>query len=397
MSRATTAARTARRAVALALIGVLLTASAVSAAPVVARAVAWTVDDNAKTITATVRLRLGSACTRGQMVRAVAQGPAAAARCKVGPEVAQAIRDNVDAVWNQGLTYLCYRFKVVMDIETSSDLAGAVDGSAATPPDRHFIAIDQSPAHIRSFVSAGRAAGGTWDGVSPGDAMVPFNGSDGPSTWAYPPTWEDSLYAHEVGHVIGLSDQYDVVNGADGQPHGVPKEGAPDDVMANVTKTSVDATTLDRLLGRAGIDPLELKCDHVIDQATPGGRITGQKCNGYGGDWVIDATANSGGATVTQKWTVKIPEGAYEGTFTYADHGVTIVSGTHAESWGTSDGNASIELDLDGSVKMHLDELHHSGHGWATAGGRRIEMPEAPEPLVKLDFTWKPVACAAGG
>jgi hypothetical protein len=357
-------------------------------------AVTWAVDDAARTITATVRLQLGSTCTRAAMVAAVAQGPAAAARCKVSDAVVKAIRDNVDAVWNTGQTFLCYRLAVVMDITVADPLVGAAAGSAAAPADREFVAIDQTPVGIRSFVSADTPAGSSWSLNGPETRLVPTNGAEDPSTWKFPPTWETSLYAHEVAHVLGMSDQYeDYVDATDGKTYSSPKQGAPDDVMSNVTSTRVDPSTMQRLVLRAGVDPVKLKCDWTIHRVVPGGKITGTKCGGIGGDWVIDADVKSGPATVHQRWTVTIDAGTRAGTFTYADTGHTEMLGSTADTKGSSSGTASLTLDLTGPVTTDLHETVHTSTGQTTAAGQTIRMPLTDVPPVDYTFKWEPTVC----
>jgi hypothetical protein len=362
-----------------------------------ALAVDWAVDHDAKTITVTVRLQLGSACTRGAMARATTQGPAAVARCRVTPEVVQAIKDDVDRVWNNGLKYFCYTFKVVMDITVVDGLAGAVAGSKAAPADRHFIAIDQSAADVRSSVTSYGPAGGTWDGTAAGDRISPYNDVPGyVSTWKYPATWEQSLYAHEVGHVIGLSDAYVDVKDANGKTIGSQiRDGAPDDVMSDVTVTNVDTSTLNRLVRRAGINPFTLKCDWTVDRVVPGGKITGTKCGGVEGDWVIKADITSGPAHIKQTWTVTILLTRDQDTFVYEDSSLTQVPYSKTTTKGESSGNADLSLDVSGgtSASMALTELKHTSSGTTTAAGRTLRVPTSDVPLVNYEFTWLPTVC----
>jgi hypothetical protein len=385
-------------AVAIAAAAILVQPAPASAASRAVEAVTWNVDHARKTITATVRLRIGSACTRGQMARATTQGPAAAKRCKVGPEIAKAIKDNVDAVWNTGHTFGCYKLKIETDIEVVDELVGAVAGSDKTPDNRAYVAIDQSPAGVRSMVSAHGWEDARWDGNTARDAVYPSNGSAAPSTWKYPQTWERSLYAHEVGHVIGLSDHYEEYRGEDGELYSRTRAGAATDVMSNVEVTNVDRKTVMRLVERAGISMYNLKCDYTVDQDVPGGRMTGTKCGGIAGDWRIHMEAKQGPVSVTQDWVVNITsEADASGTFTYESYTHTKVPQSESESWGKSSGSATVTLVGTGRVKMELQETENKTRGRGTAGGRTFTVPWSDAPLVPWDFTWQPTVCPAGG
>jgi hypothetical protein len=386
-----------RVAVALAAAILLVLPADASAASRSVRAVTWDVNHATKTITATVRLRIASACTRGQMARATVQGPAAAKRCKVGPEIAKAIKDNVDAIWNRDYRYFCYTLKVVTDIEVSEELVGAVAGSEAAPGDRAFIAIDQSPVGVRSSVSSRGYPGATWDGYGPRDAVLPANGGPEPSTWEYPPLARDvGLYAHEVGHVMGLDDSYEDVRGADGVVRSQTRAGAPEDLMADQAIITIDKATINRLASRAGVNAFQLKCDWKVDLEAPGGTVTGTKCNGIAGDWVIRTDLVQGPTSVQQTWTFT-SDGQGEGTFTYKDHTLTEVPQSKSESWGTSEGTGKVEIYFDGDVTMSLVETTHRSKGKGTAGGRTVTVPESDSPLVTWDFTWKPTVCPPPG
>lgn len=383
---------TARRAIVLALTAVLLLPGVATAESRAVTAVTWNVDHATKTITATVRIRIASACTRGQMARATTQGPAAAKRCKVGPEIAKAIKDDVDRVWNQGLTYVCYKLKVVTDIQVSDELTGARAGSEAAPDDRAYVAIDQSPADVRSMVSVHAYNDAQWNGDTPHDALSPANGGDKPSVWKYPPTWERSLYAHEVGHILGMSDHYEDFRGEDGKTYSRPRQGAATDVMSSVTVDNVAESTLHRLVARAGVDSLSFKCDWKVDLPAPGGTVTGTKCGGIEGDWVVRTDLAQGPTKVQQTWTFTA-DATGGGPFTYEDHSTTEVPQSKSESWGKSAGDGTVTIYVDGSASMELAETTHRSRGKGTAGGRTITVPEDDVPLVTWTLEWKPTVC----
>ena len=225
------------------------------------------------------------------------------------------------------------------------------------------------------------------------DARYPANGSDKPSTWKYPPTWERSLYAHEVGHVIGLSDHYEDYVGDDGETYSRPRPTAPADVMSDVEVTNVDPSTVIRLLERAGFGIYGLKCDFTVDREVPGGRMTGTKCGGIVGDWIIDTDIKSGGMTLTQHWLVKFTNEVDDGTFTYASHMLMKVPQSESEAWGESSGTAHVELFGDGSADMRLQETKDRTRGRGTAAGKTTTVPWTDAPLVTWEFKWKPTVC----
>ena len=304
----------------------------------------------------------------------------------------------MDAVWNTGHTFGCYKLKVETDIEVVDELVGAIKGSDTTPDTRAYVAIDQSPAGVRSMVSAHGWEDARWDGNTARDAVLPANGSARPSTWKYPPTWERSLYAHEVGHVIGLSDHYEDVRGEDGKTYSRPKAGAPNDVMSNVTVTNVAGSTVMRLVERAGISMYGLKCDWTVDQDVPGGRMTGTKCGGLGGEWRIHMDAKQGPVSVTQDWVVSIPSAdAESGTFTYESYAHTKVPESESEAWGKSSGVATVELTADGNVNMTLRDTVNKTRGRGSVGGRTFTVPWADAPLVDWEYRWNKTVCPPAG
>lgn len=360
---------------------------------VMTNSVTWVIDHAAKTITATVRIQLGSACTRGQMARATLQGPAAAARCKVTPEIAKAIKDNVDAVWNDNRKVRCYSLKVITDIQIVETLEGPVAQSAATPADRAYVAIDQSPEGIRSFVSSYGTE--NWDSSSPADRMVAANGGAAPSVWKYPQTWESSLYAHEVGHILGMSDHYeDYIDPIDNKLHGRPRAGAPRDVMSDVETTTTDWSTLERLAARAGFGDYELKCDYTVDREVPGGRIRGTKCGGIEGDWVLTTNITQGIAHVEQTFTTTVRADRAVDTFTYTDTGRTETAYSVSTYSATAEGTAELSFLPNSGVRFVLTETKHRSRGSATVAGKTVTVPEADVPLVVWDWEWRLTTCA---
>ncbi len=409
MSLAPQARRTLRSAAALAVAFSLLLPVGTSASPVMpprqgaatpgagthANAVTWVVDDKAKTITATMRLQLVSACDAAAVERATLQGPAAVARCNVTPEMVSAIKANIENAWNQNYKVLCYRLIVKVDVTVSEEKIGAKAAGAKATAGRLTIAIDQSGGLASSFVASDdQPPGATWRSTRPQDAAVPVNNHPRwPNTWKYPGNWENT-YAHEAGHVLGLDDTYENFTDAAGRAHTRAIDGAPNDLMARPATDQIDLRTIKTMVQRAGIDPYSLKCDWTADRTVPGGAWTGTKCEGITGKWVLTTQIKVGGTDLHQIWTATIDGQTGVGTFVYDDEAITKVQGTTAWGWSHAEGSATVELQPDDSVKMHLIETQHDGWGRAVAAGQTFTTPRADQPLVNWDFPWETTECA---
>jgi hypothetical protein len=353
------------------------------------KAVTWDVDEEAKVITATVHLTFATPCTTRMMQATALLGPAAGARCRVDAATAKAISDNITSIWNKGNRYRCYVLQVVVD--------ATVDNTAAekrAPPsdDRVVVTIDQSPAGIRSFVTVNRNAGSTWSGSTPNDRLTPTNDGAPPTSWAYPPTWEKSLYAHEAAHVMGLEDTYEDYVGADGKTYSRPKAGAPDDVLSDVTKTTVDQKTVDRLVERAdafkGGKPT---CDYKIDTKIGWYHFTSTKCGGPEGAWdiLVDGVLDLGGGSLvldgagkaTLSRTPKTASskaftGMWDATFRIDLVGVPSAMGGQQ---GTITGDATLEKSV-----LHLVGKTASGSFWAQTPA--LALGGSVDPLKSLDL-----------
>lgn len=280
-----------RALLALLLLAVL---TALPAAPATASntpsAVTWQVDQDLKIITATVRLTLYPACSprvatsfRGFDAQGEMGGP-----CQVSQAVVDDIVNQVNALWNTGHTYRCYL--LVVKVEITVDPGGS---SFSTPGDRVMVAIDQTATNVRAHVhGAPNQPGHTWDGNRTEDRFVPINSSDQPTTFAWPSdigTGEPfSIYAHEVGHILGLDDAYEYVTDANGQRVRQLRPGAVDDLMASSHNTWIDQSTIDRLVERSGVlPPSEVACDYKIDHMVGWYHFESLKCGGPLGDWDI--------------------------------------------------------------------------------------------------------------
>jgi hypothetical protein len=359
------------------------------------QAVTWSVDHARRTITAVVRLQLGTSCTRGQMVRAVSQGPASAARCKVRQEIAEAIKRDVDAVWNQQLKYSCYTLRIETDIAVAVGLEGAVAQSEAAPADRIHVAIDQSAANVRSIVNADRN-NGNWSSPAGSDSVVPANGGATPTVWKYPMTWETSLYAHEVGHVLGLSDQYEDFVGSDGKTYSRPQAGAPNDIMTSVVTRAVDPSTIRLLVERAGIKRLDLKCDYTADGDSAGVTVRGTKCDGIAGDWVGTTRAADSTGSLDLTFTITA---AADGTGTYVGEYTerSDIGGAVSVSKGLKKGAATLSFLVDGTAVWQMQDTEHTRSGTMTAGGVTIKSPKENVPLANLSWQWPLGGACPGG
>ncbi len=262
------------RAVALAILVGVGAVAPVPVAGATASAVSWKTDDLSKIITANVRITITPACTPGQL--AAARTPAAVARCHVTDDIARAIKENIEKVWN-GHQYYCYDVVVKVDVKVDDHL------NPPDPTDRVEVRIDQSPVYMRNFVSASESSGATWDGNSPSDQLTPQNNGASSSLWRYPAVRPGintpNLYAHEAGHVMGVHDTYEDYTGADHKLHSRPKAGAAVDVMNSTAAGNVEKATINRLVERAGIKKTDLKCNYQIDHPSLGGRIAGRKCD----------------------------------------------------------------------------------------------------------------------
>jgi hypothetical protein len=178
-----------------------LCVGAVAVKPVAAStpqgAITWTVDDKSATITISVKLEIYNACSS-----------CASAATQF---LADKIKAQILSVWNKQYHYRCYELIFVVDVKRGTD-------KSHIDPDRLGVGIDQSPVPIRSFVS-GSGDSKKWRSNDPADAVVPTNDPDQPSTWREAGNFDwTNIYAHEFGHVLGLSDAYeDKVDPATGQ------------------------------------------------------------------------------------------------------------------------------------------------------------------------------------
>jgi hypothetical protein len=241
-----------RRLVALVL-GLALLAGSAPARPVAAQvpgAITWTVDHTAKTITVLARLQIYSGCSGNPYGESGEQARACSGvSSQVTQFLALKIKAQIEAIWNKPYMYRCYKLIFIVDITLAPD-------AAHLDSDRIGVMIDPSFAGIRDFVRPEEHSA-NWNSNDPADKIVPQHEG---TTWgeasqldAYP------TYAHEFGHILGLSDAYHDEVGADGKTISVPNPGAPDDLMST-GKGRISQETIDRLVERNGIHEKDLKC-----------------------------------------------------------------------------------------------------------------------------------------
>jgi hypothetical protein len=246
-----------------------LTMNAATAAPLAAQdeeytipqgAVTWVVDQDAQTITVTVKLEVFAAC------ESCPWAGTSGGRVLENQFLIDKVRSQIDRIWNKPYHYRCYKPIFVVDITLGGDRDN-IDS------DRIGVAIDYSAVAIRSSTTVlgnGQSNETRWSRNDPAARIKPINSADG-SIWRS--DGSKTTYAHEFGHILGLDDAYDhqtLERFAD----------APDDLMSSYENENIDQTTIDRLVERNrdqlvdAKDPTkklnlsDLKCDLEIDAKT---------------------------------------------------------------------------------------------------------------------------------
>jgi hypothetical protein len=130
-----------------------------------------------------------------------------------------------------------------------------------------------------------------------------FTGRQGDpeNNWLLPSTWEGTptslySYAHEFGHIIGLTDTY-LDREVDGKEVTERIPGAPVDIMSGSDLPNVEQATIDRLLKHSGVvKDSDLQCDIKIDTSIRWGKSvftwTGTKCDPPTGEWKLAVTGS---------------------------------------------------------------------------------------------------------
>jgi len=349
-----------------------------------ANGVTWSIDHTAKTITADVRITITPTCATPQF-QPGKFGQERMSWCTVTPEIAAQIKANIEQIWN-GHKYYCYDIIVRVDIKIDDDPTGP------DPSNRVKVRIDQTAAGAVNTVShvVSKKTGAPWDGNSPSDAVRPVNNGTSSSTWVYPPGAQGTnLYAHETGHILGLDDAYEEYVDANGNTQLRTRPGAPEDLMADQNHSNLDKSTLRRMVERAGYTKLDLKCNYRIDHPSFGGRITGQKCDPLGGQWVAQGTYSIGKADGQQEWIITVDDVTRRGNFIYTDHQVSeFAVGVKVVTEGTANGEASFTIDDELRAHFHLVEKKHT-YVATTVGGAKGHDQNAP--LTSIELVWEPI------
>ena len=233
-----------RRSVVLTLLLTLMS-GAVMAVPVAAdtspKAVTWSFT-NANTISAVGRIEIYPLCPR--------------CTGAVDEKFAAKVKAQIERVWRQSRpTYKCADLVVTADVKVGTD-ASHVD------PDRVAVAIDNTVIDDRSLVVSEFIEESKWNSNAPADKVVPVNSDDpdNSTTWIWSNSLrpDNSIYAHEFGHVLGLADGYHVIGvTATGDPLYGPYPDAGVDVMSVPRTGLLEQSTIDRLVERHG-DLLDL-------------------------------------------------------------------------------------------------------------------------------------------
>lgn len=246
----------------------------------------------------------------------------------------------ITAEWN-GQPFGCYRLKVVLS--TRIEKPGAFN-RAYVPPDEVDKVKGEIPVRLSSqlLVLSGAAKAVVWgDGAldaytsdDPGNRFDPYDAADLLANDGRLPVTtfsmivDDGTFAHEFGHILGLDDSYEFVNG-----NKQLREGAEPDLMYS-SGQHVSAVSVARAVRRSGLDESLLHCAYryevprsLIFPYTPGNEIEF--------DWTLcDVPAISGDPALTASLARSRPfSGVTTGGFNFGKLGSAsgggLVQGTY--------------------------------------------------------------------
>ncbi len=325
-------------------------------------AVVFKQDDVKKTITVTVKLAFyNRSCS-------------ANASCEVGAADVARIVKSIESMWNTGLKVKCYTFSVKVEARTVGSQAEAGKGEVD-------VGLDYGPVPARAFVRAvlHGAQASNPIGNSPDDRVEPVHDPDAPTTW--PARTYEQTYAHEFGHILGLSDNYDeTTKGL------IP--GASEDLMFR-KQGYVTEEMVKRVVERSGqIKLKDLKCGWSFLDVTPLRSFKGIKCDSAGGDWTVQGEQDiQGQVRYTTLWNITIDEKSLAGTYKYES--IQVVGSSLTT--GNSNGTATVVLGDDGSATMTLssEPIYAKTVVTGVGSGSATLAPRG------WTFDWKPAADGA--
>jgi hypothetical protein len=232
----------------LLLVGTTVRVEVSPAAASAATAVTWTVDHKAKTITVTANLAF--------FVVPPAESPFAKRRFEATVARAKAA---IEEAWNSH-AFKCYALIVKVNARAASGPAGANDNEVPVKLDPGVYPTEEAPLKVDRSRSQVTTTGGPDNYLSDSPQFTPLTGNDAPpSDWSFEAP--DGVYAHEFGHILGLSDNY--VEGT-----WKLKPGAADDLM-NESGAPISDATITKAVRRSGqVDEASIKCPLRIDLST---------------------------------------------------------------------------------------------------------------------------------
>jgi hypothetical protein len=209
-----------------------------------ATAVTWTVDTGARTITVTANLTFF-----------VVPPPETAFQKQRFQATIDRIKAGIEQAWN-GHSFKCYALIVKVNARAAS---GQQDVNANEVPIRLDVGVypsEKAPLKVDRSRSNVQTLGAD-DYLSDSPQFVPTTGSTATaSAWSLEAP--RGVYAHEFGHILGLSDNYV-------EDTGDLKPGAADDIM-NTSGDPVSDASITKAVRRSGqVNESSIKCPLHID------------------------------------------------------------------------------------------------------------------------------------